>query len=129
MWKKLMGTVGMSILVFSGCATVTENNLSGVHFVKADEKMGEKTFEERAQSIKTLLYQIKGISGSSVIVEGHTAIIGLRLEQGMENDATRISREADNAARQADQYINNTSITTNQKIVSLIEEMEHKRER
>ncbi|MDD4843014.1 MAG: YhcN/YlaJ family sporulation lipoprotein [Anaerotignum sp.] len=130
MWKKLMSTLVLSILVLSGCsATVTENNLSGVHFVKADEKMGEKTFEERAQSIKTLLYQIKGISGSAVIVEGHTAIIGLRLDDGMENDATRISREADNAARQADQYINSTSITTNIKIVSLIEEMEHKRAR
>jgi len=62
-----------------------------------------------------------------VIVEGHTAIIGLRLEDGMESDATRLRQEADAAAREADEYINNTSITTNQNIVSLIEDMERRR--
>ena len=130
MWKKRMSILVLAIFVFSGCsAKVTENNLSGVHFVKADEKIGDKTFEERAQSIKTLLHKIKGISGNAVVVEGHTAIIGLRLEDGMENEAARISKEADNAAREADEYINNTSITTNKKIVSLIEEMEQKRAR
>ncbi|WP_304508975.1 YhcN/YlaJ family sporulation lipoprotein [Anaerotignum sp.] len=127
MWKKLSAII-LSILVCSGCSPkVTENNLAGAHLVKADEMLGEKTFQERALSIKNLLHQINGISGNAVVVEGHTAIIGLRIEEGMEDDATRIIREADNAARQADEYINNTSITTNQKIVSLVEEMERKR--
>lgn len=127
MWKKLSAMI-LLLLVCSGCsAKVTENNLAGAHLVKADERLGEKTFQERAISIKNLLHQINGISGNAVVVEGHTAIIGLRLKDGMEDEASRIIREADNAARQADEYIDNTSITTNQKIVSLVEEMERKR--
>lgn len=129
MWKKLCMVI-LTMMVCSGCsATVTENNLSGVHIVKANEKMGEKTQAERAQSIKVFLHKINGISGNAVIVEGHTAIIGLRLADGMEADATRLRQEADAAAREADEYINNTSITTNQNIVSLIEDMERRRGR
>ncbi|WMI81358.1 YhcN/YlaJ family sporulation lipoprotein [Anaerotignum sp. MB30-C6] len=127
MWKKLW-VLSLAVFCFCGCsATVTENNLSGIHFVKANEKLGDKTPEERALTIKGLLHQINGISGNAVIVEGHTAIIGLRLESGMEDEAKRLSQEADNAAREADEHINNTSITTNARIVSLIEEMERKR--
>ncbi|WP_352399617.1 YhcN/YlaJ family sporulation lipoprotein [Anaerotignum sp.] len=127
MWKKLWFII-FATLMFCGCsATATENNLSGVHFIKADDKLGDKTPEERATSIKSMLHKINGISGNAVVVEGHTAIIGLRLEDGMKNEATRLSREADNAAREADEYINSTSITTNERIVSLIEDMERKR--
>ncbi|MCQ4935621.1 MULTISPECIES: YhcN/YlaJ family sporulation lipoprotein [Anaerotignum] len=128
MWKKLCSIMLLAIVVLSGCrGTVTENNLSGVHLVKANEKLGEKSQAERAQSIKALLHNINGITGNAVVVEGHTAIIGLRLEEGMESDATRLRKEADNVAREADEFINNTSITTNANIVSLIEEMERKR--
>lgn len=128
MWKKLCSIMLLAIFVLSGCrGTVTENNLSGVHLVKANEKLGEKSQAERAQSIKALLHNINGITGNAVVVEGHTAIIGLRLEEGMESDATRLRKEADNVAREADEFINNTSITTNANIVSLIEEMERKR--
>ena len=128
MWKKLCSIMLLAIVVLSGCrGTVTENNLSCVHLVKANEKLGEKSQAERAQSIKALLHNINGITGNAVVVEGHTAIIGLRLEEGMEGDATRLRKEADNVAREADEYINNTSITTNANIVSLIEEMERKR--
>ncbi|MDD3394434.1 MAG: hypothetical protein EOM28_06090 [Clostridia bacterium] len=127
MWKKLCMML-MAIYICSGCSTTAvENNLSGVHFVKADDNIGEKTAKERAQSIKALLHQMNGITGNAVVVEGHTAIIGLRLEEGMQNEASRLTKEADIAAREADEYINNTSITTNEKIVSLIEEMERKR--
>ncbi|MDD3393978.1 MAG: YhcN/YlaJ family sporulation lipoprotein [Anaerotignum sp.] len=127
MWKKLCMML-MAIYICSGCSTTAvENNLSGVHFVKADDKIGEKTAKERAQSIKAQLHQMNGITGNAVVVEGHTAIIGLRLEEGMENEASRLTKEADIAAREADEYISNTSITTNEKIVSLIEEMERKR--
>ena len=127
MWKKLW-VLALAVLAFSGCsATATQNNLSRINFVKANSQMGDKTPEERAESIKKFLHQINGLKGNAVIVEGHTAIIGLRLEKGMEDDITRLSREAYTAARQADEYIDNTSITTNERIVSLIEEMERKR--
>lgn len=127
MWKKLWLAL-FAVLCLCGCSTKTvENNLSGVHFIKATDQLSEKTPKERAESIKSLLYEIHGISTNAVIVEGHTAIIGLRLESGMEEEKTRLSQEADSAARQADEYINSTSITTNEKIVALIEEMERKR--
>ncbi|MFV0314986.1 MAG: YhcN/YlaJ family sporulation lipoprotein [Anaerotignum sp.] len=124
MWKKLL-ILPLVVFCFCGCsATATQNNLSGIHFVKADEIIGGKTLEERALSIKGLLHEIKGVSGNAVVVEGHTAIIGLRLESGMEDETSRLTKEADTAARQADENITNTSITTNTKIVALIEQME-----
>ncbi len=126
-WVFLMGTL---LLVFlTGCkAEMTENNLSHLHFVKYEEIEGDKTQEERATAIKRRLSQIEEISGSAVVVEGHTAIIGLRMKEEMEQTVlSRVKKEADTAAREADEYIESTSITMNSRIVALIEEMERKR--
>lgn len=124
-WAILLG----GLLFLAGCrAEITENNLSKVHFVKANAESGDKTPEERAWAIKQRLRQIEEISGDAVIVEGHTAIIGLRLrEEAEQSTMTRIKKEADRAAREADRYIESTSITMNSRIVALIEEMERKR--
>lgn len=124
-WAILLG----GLLFLAGCrAEVTENNLSKVHFVKANAELGEKTPEERAWAIKQRLRQIEEISGNAVIVEGHTAIIGLRLREETEQSAmARVKKEVDRAAREVDRYIESTSITMNSRIVSLIEEMERKR--
>lgn len=124
-WAILLG----GLLFLAGCrAEVTENNLSKVHFVKADMEQGEKTPEERAWAIKQRLRQIEEVSGNAVIVEGHTAIIGLRLREETEQSAmARVKKEADRAAREADRHIKSTSITLNSRIVALIEEMERKR--
>lgn len=112
----------------AGCrAEATENNLSQLHFVKYDDMMGDKTQEERAAAIKRRLGQLDGVTGSAVVVEGHTAIIGLRTEREGQEALGRIRREADAAAKDADEYIESTSITTNGKIVVMIEEMERKR--
>lgn len=109
----------------AGCrAEVTENNLSQLHFVKYDDIVGDKTQEERAAAIKKRLGQLDGVTGSAVVVEGHTAIIGLRTDG---TDPGRMRREADTAAKDADEYIESTSITTNGRIVAMIEEMERKR--
>ncbi len=119
--------VGLMFLVGCG-AEVTENNLSKLHFVKAEEEMGDKTPEERALAIKRQLSLIEEVIGNAVVVEGHTAIIGLRLKEEMEQKAmVRVKKEADLAAREADEYIENTSITMNSRIVALIEEMERRR--
>ena len=57
-----------------------------------------------------------------------TAIIGLRLEENLEqNEIDAVKKEADAAAREADVSVESTSITTNSYIVSLIEDMERKR--
>lgn len=126
--KKL---VFFCLMVFfcAGCgAEMTEENLSKVHFVKADLEMGDKTPEERAWAIKQKLKQIDKVIGTAVVVEGHTAIIGLRLEKNLEqNEFSAVKKEADLAAREADEYIESTSITMNTYIVSLIEEMERSR--
>ena len=89
---------------------------------------GEKSPEERAIAIKRRLYQIEEVTGCGVVVEGHTAIIGLRLEENLEqNEISRVKKEADTAAKEEDEYIESTSITMNTYIVSLIEDMERKR--
>lgn len=118
----------MAVLL-SGCrAEATENNLSQLHFIKYDDMVGEKTPEERAVAIKRRIYQIDEVTGCAVVVEGHTAIIGLRLEENMEqNNMSRVKKEADSAAKEADEFIESTSITMNSYIVSLIEDMEQKR--
>ncbi len=127
--KKQAGLLLCLAVLLSGCrAEVTENNLSHLHFVKAAEELGEKTPEERAAAIKRRLYQIEEVTGCAVVVEGHTAIIGLRLQEDMEQNAmSRVKKEADAAAKEADQYIESASITMNSHIVTLIEDMERKR--
>ena len=128
--KKEIGLIlFLAIGLFSGCgADVTENNLSHLHFVKGMAEMGDKTPEERASTIKKRLYQLEEITGCGVIVEGHTAIIGLRLRENMEqNEISSVRRNVDAAAKEADRYIESTSVTTNPYIVSMIEDMERKR--
>ena len=113
----------------SGCgADLTEKDLSELHFVKAERMIGEKTPEERALSIKNKLAQMEEIIGTAVVVEGHTAIIGLRLESSVEqNRLAAVKQEAEDAAKAADDYLETVSVTTNTYIVSLIEEMERSR--
>lgn len=128
--KKRAGLILFLTGVFlQGCgAEVTENNLSHLHFVKASAEIGDKTPEERGRAIKKRLYQMEEVTGCAVVVEGHTAIIGLRLEENMEQNAiSRVKKEADSAAKEADEYIESTSITMNTYIVSMNEEMERKR--
>ena len=117
------------MLFCTGCrAEMTEEDLSDLHFVKADALVGEKSPEERALTIKNRLMQIDGITGTAVVVEGHTAIIGLRLEKTVEQKGfSSVKEKVDAAAREVDRYIDNTSITMNSYIVSMIEEMERSR--
>lgn len=129
--KKGSGLISLMVMLMlfcTGCrAEATENNLSQLHFVKVDDMVGDKSQEERAAAIKKRLGQMEGIIGSAVVVEGHTAIIGLRTEATAQETLGLMRREADAAAKDADEYIENTSITTNGRIVALIEEMERKR--
>ena len=115
--------------LFAGCsAEVTEKNLNHLHFVKASAEVGDKTPAERAFAIKRRLGQMEELSGSGVVVEGHTAIIGLRLKEMLEqNEMASVKKEADRAAKEADAYIKSTSITMNPYIVALIEDMEKQR--
>jgi len=117
------------LLFLTGCRVeMTEESQQQLHFVKAEQEVGDKTPEERALTVKMRLDQIDGIVGTAVVVEGRTAIIGLRLEGGMkQNEIDSVKREADAAAKAAGVSIESTSVTANSYIVSLIEEMERKR--
>ncbi|MBQ7083803.1 MAG: YhcN/YlaJ family sporulation lipoprotein [Anaerotignum sp.] len=117
------------LLFLTGCrAEMTEESQQQLHFVKAEQEVGDKTPEERALAIKMRLDQIEGVIGTAVVVEGHTAIIGLRMQKGMEqNEMDAVKRKADAAAMEAEASIESTSITTNSYIVSLIEDLERKR--
>ncbi|MBR4015153.1 MAG: YhcN/YlaJ family sporulation lipoprotein [Anaerotignum sp.] len=127
--KKRAIFIVAAVFLATGCkAEVTEDNLSHLHFVKYSDIIGDKSQEERAAAIKRRLKQIEEISGSAVVVEGHTAIIGLRVKDDTEDGAlSRVRREAEAAAKEADAYTHSTSITTNGRIVALIEEMERRR--
>ena len=125
--KKLV--VILMMLFCAGCgAEMTEENLFQVHFVKGEKEIGDRTPEERAMAIKSRLEQIEGVIGTAVVVEGHTAIIGLRLEDGLGQERIdAIKTEADRLSKHAEVQIESTSVTTNSYIVPMIEEMERQR--
>ena len=126
----MMRAVFFLLLVFCTCcsAEMTEEDISKAHFVKAEWEVEDKTPEERAMVIKARLKQIDEIIGTAVVVEGHTAIIGLRLEENMEqNEIDAVKKEVDATAREADVSVESTSVTANSYIVSLIEDMERRR--
>ena len=117
------------LLLCTGCeAEMTEEAQQKIHFVKAEQEIGDRTPEERVLIIKNRLNQIDEVTGTAVVVEGHTAIIGLRLEEGVEqNEISAVKKEADILAKEAGVSVENTSVTVNTYIVSMIEEMERKR--
>lgn len=127
--KKRAGILAVLLAALTGCsAEMTEEDLSDLHFGKAAVMLGEKTPEERALSVKNKLGQLEEVIATAVIVEGHTAIIGLRLEENTEQmRISAVKEEAEAAARAADEYIETVSVTTNPYVVSLIEELERSR--
>ena len=126
--KKVMLMILITLFCVGCRAEMTEKDQQKLHFVKAKLEVDDKTPEERALTIKNRLKQVHGVTGTAVVVEGHTAIIGLRLEEGLEqNEISAVKKEADLAARGADVSVESTTITTNSYIVSLIEDMERRR--
>ena len=117
------------LFFLTGCGMeMTEENLSKVHFVKAEQEVGDRTPEERALIIKSRLKEVDEVVGTAVVVEGHTAIIGLRLKENTEqNTIPAVKRKVDAIVKAAGVSIDSTSITTNDYIVSMIEEMERRR--
>ena len=123
------GAIFLMLFLCVGCkAEMTEEPQQKIHFVKAEEEIGDRTPEERAMILKNRLKQIEEVEGTAVVVDGRTAIIGLRLKSGMEqNEVDAVKRKVDALAKSADVDIQNTSVTANDYLVGLIEEMERKR--
>ena len=123
------GVIFLMLFLCVGCkAEMTEEPQQKIHFVKAEEEIGDRTPEERAMILKNRLKQMGEVMGTAVIVEGKTAIIGLRLKNAMEqNEVDDVKREVDVLTKSAEVDIENTSVTVNDCLVGLIEEMERKR--
>jgi len=126
---KRMAVFFLMVFFCGGCrADMTDEAQQKIHFVKAEQEIGDRTPEERALILKNRLMQAEGIIGTAVVVEGHTAIIGLRLAEDLEQKETdAVKREAELVAQSAGVEIENVSVTTNGYLVGLIEEMERKR--
>lgn len=89
--------------------------------------MNGKSPEERALEIKTAISRVDGVSASAVIVEGRTAIIGVRTDAQESKEIGRLTRAVRNAARQTDTEVYAVSVTVNDEIVTQIEEEERSR--
>ncbi len=125
--KKVILVTVMSMLILSGCAGGRiENNLSQIRIAKGEELIHEKTNEKRAQDIKENIMKIEELEGAAVVVEGHMALIGLRVKEKWQKDIIRLKNEAEQLAKEADEGIDGTAVTTNEKITTMIERMERK---
>ena len=123
------GVIFLILFLCVGCkAEMTEEPQQKIHFVKAEEEIGDRTPEERAMILKNRLKQMEEVVGTAVVVEGKTAIVGLRLKNDMEqNMIDAVRRKADVLIKSAEVDIEHTSVTANEYLVGLIEEMERKR--
>ena len=123
------GVIFLILFLCVGCkAEMTEEAQQKIHFVKAEEEITDRTPEERVMIIKSRLKQMEEVVGTAVVVDGKTAIIGLRLKNDMEqNEMDTVKRKADALAKSADADVENVSVTVNDYLVGLIEELERKR--
>lgn len=118
----------ISCYLLCGCSTKgIQNNLSQIRIARGQEITSEKSNAERAKIIKENILTLEELKGAAVVVEGNTALIGLRIKKEWLEDGMRIKKEAGNLAKEADEAIQNTSVTVNENITKMIEQMEHKR--
>lgn len=127
--KKILLIVFCLTVLLCGCQSRTlQNNISQIRIAKAAELEQQKTKAQRAEEIKNNLLQLEEIQSAAVIIEGKTALIGLRLKQHSQKDVVRLKAEADILAKQADDSIDGTAITANENITAMIEKMEKERQ-
>ncbi|MCI8628330.1 MAG: hypothetical protein HFE57_02280 [Firmicutes bacterium] len=127
--KKVIFGIFCCGMILTGCRSNTlENNLSQIRIARAAELEQGKTKSERAKEIKQNILQLKEIQQAAVIIEGKTALIGLRLKEDSQKDVVRLKSEADILAKEADENIDGTAITANENITAMIEKMEKERE-
>ncbi|NLK37768.1 MAG: hypothetical protein GX299_06765 [Epulopiscium sp.] len=118
----------ISCYLLCGCSTKgIQNNLSQIRIARAQEITSERSNAERAKIIKENILTLEELKGAAVVVEGNTALIGLRIKQEWLEDGMRIKKEAGNLAKEADEAIQSTSVTVSESITKMIEQMEHKR--
>ena len=127
--KRVVFSIFCCTMILTACRSNTlEDNLSQIRIAKAAELEQGKTKSERAKEIKQNILQLEEINQSAVIIEGKTALIGLRLKEDSQKDVIRLKTEADILAKEADENIEGTAITANENITTMIEKMEKERE-
>ena len=127
--KKVIFVIFCCGMILTGCRSNTlENNLSQIRIARAAELEQGKTKSERAKEIKQNILQLEEIQQAAVIIEGKTALIGLRLKEDSQKDVVRLKSDEDILAKEADENIDGTAITANENITAMIEKMEKERE-
>ena len=127
--KRVVFSIFCCTMILTACRSNTlEDNLSQIRIAKAAELEQGKTKSERAKEIKQNILQLEEIKQAAVIIEGKTALIGLRLKEDSQKDVIRLKTEADILAKEADENIECTAITANENITTMIEKMEKERE-
>ena len=123
--KKVIIVLFCSGILLTGCQSDTlQNNISQIRIAKAAELEQGKTKTERAKDIKQSILQLEDVEQVAVIIEGKTALIGLKLKQESTKDVVQLKAQADMLAKQADTNIDGTAITANDNITAMIEELE-----
>lgn len=122
--KKVGVVIFLLMVGLCGCQSPIENDLSQVRIANSQPRMGEKTQVQRAGCIRDEVVKMDGIQGVAVVVDGHTALIGVRMKQGFEGRERQIKARVMEKAREADVYLQGISITTNERITAMIEGLE-----
>ncbi len=122
--KKIIFSIFCFSILLAGCQSKTlENNLSQIRIAKAAELEEGKTKTERAKEIEKNILKIEEIQEAAVVIEGKTALIGLRIKKDSKKNIVDLKAEADILAREADKNIDSTAITANENITTMIENL------
>lgn len=125
---KKIAIMFLSCFLLCGCAPKgLENNLYQVRTVEGKELDNKETNAHRAMTIKENILKLNELQAVAVVVEGNTALIGLRIKDQWDEDTMRLKKQAALLAKEADQDIQDASVTANERITSMIERMEHRR--
>ena len=122
--KKIIFSIFCFSILLAGCQSKTlENNLSQIRIAKAAELEEGKTKTERSKEIEKNILKIEEIQEAAVVIEGKTALIGLRIKKDSKKNIVDLKAEADILAREADKNIDSTAITANENITTMIENL------
>ncbi len=130
MKKSIFYIIALSILL-SGCSSQgqeLENNFNNLRIAYGNDFNSHMSNGERAELIKENIMVINGIDDASVVVTGHTALIGLDISFDNREEIDRIKKEAAKCARSSDRGITNTAVTNNSEILDMIRDMEEERQ-
>ncbi len=112
-----------SLICMSGCQNRTiQTDFRNATYVNAQKGSVTKTTQERALDIKNIISAYWQIEDSAVVVEGHTAIVGIIYKE-VDNHTT-IHKELKEQIMKNDGYLERVSLTSTPYLVKMIKELE-----